>query len=125
MKVKELVKKLKRISGVMPVRFQNSEGKEKFLLRNFNIEDDGWELFQLGIGETEVRELDTELLKHYLDYGNKMNYASYFGKDNQFEEYEVEVAEKIRETSRVWRLSRAFVKNIDGTCCLVLVADDK
>ena len=64
------------------------------------------------------------MLKHYLDYCNKMNYVSYFGKEAQFDEYEIEVADKLKTTSFVWKISRSYIENIDGTVCLILEAKE-
>ena len=123
MNVRGLINKLKKVSGTLPVKVLSKEGYVN-VTRDFGIDAEGWETFELVIGNSEdsffKKDLDTEFLKHILDYGNKMTYVSYFDTALPFDQYEVKLTKLEACSNLLWDIADAYVRNVDGVTCFVL-----
>ena len=96
MKVKELVSELKKLTGCYPVILM--KGDETLgLSRDFHSDGAEWAQMSLVVGEAS--NLDTEFLKHILDYSAKKEYHSLFSDEIPFEEYEVFASKKESENT--------------------------
>lgn len=94
MKVKELVDALKKITECYPVVLM--KGKEvEGLSREFCNDGTTWEQISFIIKDPKI--LDTEFLKHILDYCAKEEFRSLFSDETPFVEFEVCASKKQSE----------------------------
>ena len=123
MNVRGLINKLKKVSGTLPVKVLSKDGYVN-VTRDFGIDAEGWETFELVIGNSEdsffKKALDTEFLKHILDYGNKTTYVSYFDTALPFDQYEVKLTKLEACSNLLWDIADAYVRKVDGVTCFVL-----
>jgi len=86
MKVNELVSGLKNLTGCYPVVLMKGE-ETLGLSREFH--NDGSDWAQISFVVRNPKNLDTEFLKHILDYCAKEEFHSLFSDETPFEEFEV------------------------------------
>ena len=94
MKVKELVSVLKKTKGYYPVVLMKADKKVRLSRDFFN---DGPDWAQISLVVREQQNLDTEFLKHILDYCAKEEFHSLFSDETPFEEFEVCASQKESE----------------------------
>lgn len=113
MNVKELVIGLKDLTRCYPVVLMK-ENETLGLSREFF--NDGYDWAEISLITQDPMNLDTDFLKHILDYCAKQEFRSLFSELPQFENYEVSVQKPIPGRNSAYKQSiiKYSIETIDG-----------
>ena len=131
--VKDLVRALDKVNGILPVKFLR-EGRYTDVREGYSY-DPIFQVFSLTTGNIDYldgdRDLDTLFLMHIIDYCNELIGGSLFNEEfDRFVSYRFEVFEYKRidnDTEEMYGCEelKVYIKNIEGETCFIIEASDE
>ena len=130
--VRDLVKQLDKVNGVLPVKLLR-EGKVIDIREGYYF-DARFNMFELTAGNIDRirgdRELDTLFLMYIIDYCNEIIGGSLFNDESdRFINYMISVNDLVdvdKNRQEIYFCSdlKAYIRNFDGETCFVIEAND-